>query len=153
MSNAALRIGNNVYTLRQLFGKTIYAARPLTVFNTFNPRSTISHTVSTGDPVGIVRGFIAKGYRNPKSGTVAAQDFLLVGPTNAQIKCVPYAPGNFSETQIRQQGAKSSSEISRSEAEKEAETNQPWYSKLASTLGPWVLVTVAAATFIKSKVK
>jgi len=147
MSNPAIQIGSNTYLLTDLYGKTLYAARPLTVFNTYAARTT-SHTVTTGNPVGIVRGFVAKGYKG-----IAKQDFLLIGPSNAQVKCVPYNAANFSESKIQQQGVKTTRQKADEGAKADDRENQPWYEGVAKTLGPWVLVSLAAVTFIKQKVK
>lgn len=150
-NNPAIKIGSNNYQLTDLYGKTLYAAQPLTIFNTISGR-VASHTVKAGEPVGIVRGFVAKGHKT-STGVIVPRDFLLIGPNNASVKAAPYAASLYSESAVKSQGVRSTTEKARADLQKEITENEPWYTKLAKTLGPWVLVSVAAVTFIKAKVK
>jgi hypothetical protein len=146
-NNPAIKIGSNNYQLTDLYGKTLYAAQPLTIFNTISGR-VASHTVKAGEPVGIVRGFVSKGHKT-SSGIIVPRDFLLIGPNNASVKAAPYAANLYSESAVKSQGVKSTID----KASEDQAENEPWYTKLVKTLGPWVLVSVAAVTFIKAKVK
>jgi hypothetical protein len=152
VAQTTIRIGSNSYRLTDLYGKTLFATKGIQVFNTFSGR-VVSHSLKAGEPVGIVRGFVAKGYKSPKTGTVSPRDWLLVGPTNAQVKAVPYAPDNFSERQIREQGAKTVQEQVRRQEQLEQADQQPWYSKLTNTVAPWVIGGVVIYAVVQSKLK
>lgn len=135
-----ITIGSGVYRLRDLYGKTIYAAKPLRWYKSYlsiNP----SGKFLTGEPVGIFRGYVANGYKGAK------QPFIIVGDNTQNTKVIPYAALNFSESKIKSQGGKTAGEvINKDEAEA-----QPWYIKLTKTALPFLVVGLVGYGYLKNK--
>ena len=135
-----ITIGSGVYRLKDLYGKTLYAAKPLPWFKSYlSPKS--SGNYKAGEAIGIFQGYVANGYKGAK------QAFFIVGDNSQNTKVVPYAPGNFSETKIKSQGGKTAGEVLANE-DKEA---QPWYIKLVKTAGPFIALGLLGYGYLKNK--
>ena len=135
-----ITIGNGVYRLKDVYGKTLYAAKPLPFYKSYLSK-TPQGQIKANEIIGIVQGYIANGYKGAK------QAFIIVGDNTKNTKVVPYAPGNFSETKLKNQGTKTTGEVLANE-DKEA---QPWYIKLAKTAGPFILVAALGYGYINRR--
>ena len=135
-----ITIGGQVFRLRDLYGKTLYAAREVGIYKTYLSKQPLTK-VKAGSIVGRVQGYIANGYKG------ARQPFIIIGENSRQTQLVPYSPGNFSASKLEAQGVKTASEVVR-DAESEA---APWYVKTAKTLAPWLVVGVLGYGILKRK--
>ena len=138
ISDINIKIGSGIYRMLDLYGKTLYAARKVNVFKSYAGGRPIA-TVQVGDPIGIVRGYVANGYKGAK------QAYLIVGPSSNATTVVPYAPENFSESAIESQGVQTALQKSQSDQSDLA----PWYIKLTKTILPWAVVGLVGYQLLK----
>lgn len=143
MSNPSIKIGNNFYKLSEIYGKTIYARKKVNLYKSRVKNAPSVATIQAGGLIGIVQGFIANGYKG------AVNSFLIIGNStkDPNMRLVPYAPENFSETAIKDQGGKSTKDIVKDEIEQQ----QPWYIKLTKAAAPALALAGLAYFLIKKK--
>jgi hypothetical protein len=135
-----IQIGSGIYRLKDLYGKTIYAAKPLRWYKSYlsaNP----SGKHLTGEAVGIFRGYVANGYKG------ARQPYIIVGDNTQNTHVVPYAAANFSESKIKQQGGKTAGEV----VTKDELEGQPWYIKFTKTALPFLVIGLVGYGYLKNK--
>jgi len=143
-ATTAIIIGSRQYSLNQLYNKTLYAAKPVPVYKTYLSAQP-EFTLPVGSLVGVVQGFVAKGHNG------SPRDYFLIGPNTRDVKAVPYTPVNFSETKLRQQGAKDTKETFE-DKEKEAEVeNTEWYIKIIKTVMPYAAIALVGYLLLKNK--
>lgn len=135
-----IQIGSSVFRLKDLQGKTLYAAKQLPVYNSYLSAKP-SSTIEKNEVAGIVQGFVQKGYKGAK------QNYFLIGPNTALIKAIPYDQSSFSANKLQDQGVKTYNEMVK---DQESE-DKPWYAKIISNIGPWVIGGIAVYTLIKKK--
>jgi hypothetical protein len=136
-----INIGGQVFRLKDLFGKTLYATRDVDIYKTYLSRKPIAK-VKSGAIVGRVQGYIANGYKG------ARMPFLIIGENSRNTQVVPYLSSNFSASKLEAQGVKTVGELVRKD---EAEA-QPWYIKSLKTIAPWAAIGIVGYSLIKRKV-
>jgi len=129
----AITIGNKQYSLQQLAGKTLYAAKRVPVYKTYL-NATPEYYIEPGNIVGIVQGFVAKGYKG------SARDYFLIGPNTRDVKAAVYTANLYSETKLVQQGTKNTKEEIKDIADEITDEATPWYIKSLKTIMPYVLI-------------
>lgn len=135
-----IELSGNIYRLKDLYGKTLYAAKKIAWFKSYlSPKA--SGTIEKNEVVGIVQGFVQKGYKGAK------QSFFIVGPSSNTTKVVPYTPNNFADDKLIEQGLKNVKDQAASDQSDLA----PWYTKVIKQAGPWIIVGIIAYTFVKKK--
>lgn len=139
VADISLQIGTSIYRLKDLYSKTVYATKVLSVYSTPSGKKVIA-TIKAGEPIGVIQGYYPKGRMG------AIDNFLIVGPTTKDNGFVKYASGNFSEYKLQQQGTKTQKEKSDTEAKEE----QPWYLKLSGQILPWALLGFIGFQYFKN---
>lgn len=135
-----INIGGQVFRLRDLFGKTLYATRDVQVFKTYLSKQPLT-TIKSGAIVGRVQGYIANGYKG------ARMPFIIIGNDTKNTQVVPYSSNNFSANRLQAQGVKTAGEV----VKKDEETAQPWYIKSLKTIAPFALIGLLGYGYIKRK--
>jgi len=120
IAEASILIGSGQYKLTSLRGKTLYAAKKLPMYASYKPGAAVRSYVNPGQYIGIVQGFVANGYKG------ANGSFFIIGNStnDPNFRFIPYAPSNFSESNLRGQGTKTGSEI----ISQENKETKPWWS-------------------------
>jgi hypothetical protein len=136
-----INIGGQVFRLKDLFGKTLYAAKDVDIYKTYLSKTPIAK-VKAGAIVGRVQGYIANGYKG------ARMPFIIIGENTKNTQLVPYLSSNFSASKLEAQGVKTAGELVRKD---EAEA-QPWYIKTLKIAAPWAVVGVIGYSLLKRKV-
>jgi hypothetical protein len=142
ISDINIKIGSDVYRLKDLYNKTLYSTRELPIFKTYLSKIPIGKT-NSNEAIGIVQGFVANGYKGAKGS------FFLIGPDTKNTKAIPYAANYFSSTSLQQQGIKNAEEVVQSDENQ----NQPWYIKLTKTALPYLVGAGIIIYFINKKSK
>jgi hypothetical protein len=136
-----INIGGQVFRLKDLFGKTLYAAKNVDVYKTYLSKTPISK-IKSGEIVGRVQGYVANGYKG------ARMPFLIIGDNTKNTQVVPYVSSNFSASKLNAQGVKTVSDLLKQD---EAEA-QPWYIKSLKTIAPWAFVGIVGFSLLKRKI-
>jgi hypothetical protein len=142
VSDINIKIGNDVYRLKDLYNKTLYSTRSLPIYKTYLSKTPIGKTGSN-EAVGIVQGFVANGYKGAKGS------YFLIGPDTRNIKAIPYSANYFSSTALQQQGTKNAEEVVKTDENEK----QPWYIKLTKTALPYLVGAGIIIYFINKKSK
>jgi hypothetical protein len=140
-SELNINIGGQLFRLKDLFGKTLYAARDLDIYKTYLSKTPINK-VKAGAIVGMVRGYVANGYKG------ARMPFIIIGENIQNTQVVPYLTGNFSASKLEAQGVKTVGELVR----KDEAAAEPWYIKSLKTVAPWAVVGIVGYSILKRKV-
>jgi hypothetical protein len=135
-----INIGGQLFRLKDLFGKTLYAARDLDIYKTYLSKTPINK-VKAGAIVGRVQGYVANGYKG------ARMPFIIIGENTQNTQVVPYLTGNFSASKLEAQGVKTVGELVR----KDEAAAEPWYIKSLKTVAPWAVVGVIGYSILKRK--
>jgi len=135
-----INIGGQLFRLKDLFGKTLYAARDLDIYKTYLSKTPINK-VKAGAIVGRVQGYVANGYKG------ARMPFIIIGENTQNTQVVPYLTGNFSASKLEAQGVKTVGELVR----KDEAAAQPWYIKSLKTVAPWAVVGIVGYSLLKRK--
>jgi hypothetical protein len=135
-----INIGGQLFRLKDLYGKTLYAARDLDIYKTYLSKTPINK-VKAGGIVGIVRGYVANGYKG------ARMPFIIIGINTQNTQVVPYLTGNFTASKLEAQGLKTVGELVR----KDEAAAEPWYIKSLKTVAPWAVVGIVGYSILKRK--
>jgi hypothetical protein len=135
-----INIGGQLFRLKDLFGKTLYAARDLDIYKTYLSKTPINK-VKAGAIVGRVQGYVANGYKG------ARMPFIIIGENTQNTQVVPYLTGNFSASKLEAQGVKTVGELVR----KDEAAAEPWYIKSLKTVAPWAVVGIVGYSLLKRK--
>ena len=135
-----INIGGQLFRLKDLFGKTLYAARDLDIYKTYLSKAPINK-VKAGAIVGRVQGYVANGYKG------ARMPFIIIGENTQNTQVVPYLTGNFSASKLEAQGVKTVGELVR----KDEAAAEPWYIKSLNTVAPWAVVGIVGYSLLKRK--
>jgi len=135
-----INIGGQLFRLKDLFGKTLYAARDLDIYKTYLSKTPINK-VKAGAIVGRVQGYVANGYKG------ARMPFIIIGENTQNTQVVPYLTGNFSASKLEAQGVKTVGELVR----KDEAAAEPWYIKSLKTVTPWAVVGIVGYSLLKRK--
>jgi hypothetical protein len=135
-----INIGGQLFRLKDLFGKTLYAARDLDIYKTYLSKTPINK-VKAGAIVGRVQGYVANGYKG------ARMPFIIIGENTQNTQVVPYLTGNFSASKLEAQGVKTVGELVR----KDEAAAEPWYIKSLKTVAPWAVVGIVGYSILKRK--
>jgi len=139
-SELNINIGGQLFRLKDLFGKTLYAARDLDIYKTYLSKTPINK-VKAGAIVGRVQGYVANGYKG------ARMPFIIIGENTQNTQVVPYLTGNFSASKLEAQGVKTVGELVR----KDEAAAEPWYIKSLKTVAPWAVVGIVGYSLLKRK--
>jgi hypothetical protein len=139
-SELNINIGGQLFRLKDLFGKTLYAARDLDIYKTYLSKTPINK-VKAGAIVGRVQGYVANGYKG------ARMPFIIIGENTQNTQVVPYLTGNFSASKLEAQGVKTVGELVR----KDEAAAEPWYIKSLKTVAPWAVVGIVGYSILKRK--
>lgn len=140
----SIQIGNHVYRLVDLFAKTVFAAKPLNVYSTVAGTKIVTK-LKANDPIGTIRGYYPQGRGSAK------KNYLLVGPSSVDFKAIEYAPDNFIESRLIEQGIKNAQENAAIDDQLKSDENTPWYIKLGKTFLPWAAVAAVGIALINKK--
>jgi hypothetical protein len=135
-----INIGGQLFRLKDLFGKTLYAARDLDIYKTYLSKTPINK-VKAGAIVGRVQGYVANGYKG------ARMPFIIIGENTQNTQVVPYLTSNFSASKLEAQGVKTVGELVR----KDEAAAEPWYIKSLKTVAPWAVVGIVGYSILKRK--
>jgi hypothetical protein len=135
-----INIGGQLFRLKDLFGKTLYAARDLDIYKTYLSKTPINK-VKAGAIVGRVQGYVANSYKG------ARMPFIIIGENTQNTQVVPYLTGNFSASKLEAQGVKTVGELVR----KDEAAAEPWYIKSLKTVAPWAVVGIVGYSILKRK--
>lgn len=138
VADANIKIGSDIYRLKDLYTKTLYAAKDIGVYKSYLSLKPINY-IKKGSPIGTIQGFTANGYKGAK------QSFFHIGPNTQSQVFVPYAADNFSSLDLQKQGVDNAQQV----IDKAEADSQSWYVKLTKNILPYALAAVVIVYLIK----
>lgn len=147
MGKVAIKIQNEYFTDVQLYGKTLYAAKDITMY--FSPllKKQLG-VIKRGQPIGTFQVFNpAQPGKNRNFSTIG------VGRTTNALTFFKYENDAIQSTALKRQGTRTTSEEVIEAAKEEQSANKTWYEKLAANILPYAAGVAIAFFIIQKKVK
>jgi acylphosphatase len=157
MSAAQIKINGKLYPIEQLIGKIVFASKDTLLERNLTGKDKAEFQVKKGGSLGKIHSWV----NNKNNGKVYA-----MFNTNAASILAKYPAGSYyvpfdaiNETELKQQGAKTTEQVTEEEEEKKRNENLTFGEKIAESLqkgalyifGGYVVIQVVKGLFNGSK--